>query len=156
MANVACRTVISNLRDEIKELKAKHRKELAAKTLLTVQKKHTVYIDGVIAHPFILNYCRENKISPTAFGFLVMISTLHEARLSTIMKYGFKRSPTHQALTYLLEKGLVEKFGTAQVIYTASLKGRKLFSSYKLYYHKCVTKSIYNESERTKYHRWPK
>lgn len=146
----------ADLRQKIKDLEIAHKKELSKKMLLTVQKKHTVYIDGVIAYPFILNYCRKNEVSPTAFGFLILICTLKETRLNTLMKYGFRKSPTHQALTYLSNKGLVEKFGDHLGIYTASLKGRKLFFNYKLYYCEGITKQIYNESDQTKFHRWPK
>lgn len=144
----------ADLRQEIKDLKKQHLKDLSAKKLLTVQKKHTVYVDGVIAYPFILKYCKEHKVRPYAFGFLILMCTLKEVRLGMLMKYGFPKCVTHQALTYLVENGWAEKFGTG--LYTPSLKGRKLFFNYKIYYCESVTKQIYNESKQTKYHRWPK
>lgn len=150
------RQIISDLKEKIKDLKNSHKKELEKEMLLTIQKKHTVYVDGVIAHPFIMEYCIVNKVRPIAFGVLILMCTLKEIRLSTLIKYGFRKSPTHQALTYLIEMGLAEKFGGHLGIYTPSLNGRKLFFNYKLFYCEGITKNIYNESDQTKFHRWPK
>jgi hypothetical protein len=115
-----------------------------------------VYMDGVLCFPVLLNFGRANNIAPTELGILILICVLKEGRCVDLDKYGFQKNATHQHLTALSQKGLLEKFGDDFPIYTPSMKGRRLFLDFKLFYRDVLTNNLHNAKGRIKRNKWPK
>jgi len=130
---------VKELGKPIKPPKVKVVKEVRKVTkevTVPIQRGRGEFADMVSDTIVVSRFCAESGIHITIFPILLAILTVENPTLPKLKQFGWDYSVLRYRMQYLEQEGWVEVFrnSTKAMTIVPSLKGQKLFSSFKEYY----------------------
>jgi len=116
--------------------KVKVVKKVTKEVTVPIQRGRGEFADMVSDTIVVSRFCAESGIHITIFPILLAILTLETPTLPKLKQFGWDYSVLRYRMQYLEQEGWVEVFrnSTKAMTIVPSLKGQKLFSSFKEYY----------------------